>query len=91
MILVALAGAGVSAAQAQDAAGPADSGGLESADEGLAIVTVSARRREEDAQDVPIPIAAIDGKSLESVGQFRLEDLNQRCPAPTRSSRIPGR
>jgi len=81
MILVALAGAGVSAAQAQDAAGPADSGGLETADEGLAIVTVSARRREEDAQDVPIPIAAIDGKSLESVGQFRLEDLNQRLPS----------
>ncbi len=81
IILAALAGAGVSTAQAQDAAGAAASGGLEGAEEGLAIVTVTARRREEDAQDVPIPISAIDGKSLESVGQFRLEDLNQRLPS----------
>ena len=44
-------------------------------------VTVSARRRDEDAQNVPIPIAAITGDALESSGRFRLEDLNQRLPS----------
>jgi iron complex outermembrane receptor protein len=44
-------------------------------------VTVNARRRDEDAQSVPIPIAAIEGGSLESFGQFRLEDLNQKLPS----------
>jgi iron complex outermembrane receptor protein len=44
-------------------------------------VTVSARRREERAQEVPIPIAAISGDSLERIGRFRLEDLNQSLPS----------
>jgi len=47
----------------------------------LETVTVMARRREENAQDVPIPIAALDGDALSSSGQFRLEDLNRRLPS----------
>ena len=57
-----------------DAAADADGGQLES-------VTVSARRREENVQDVPIPIAVLGGDELESTGQFRLEDLNQHLPS----------
>jgi iron complex outermembrane receptor protein len=44
-------------------------------------VTVTARRRTENVQDVPIPIATIGGAALESVGKFRLEDLNQKLPS----------
>lgn len=44
-------------------------------------VTVTARRREEDVQEVPIPIATLGGDVLESSGQFRLEDLNRRLPS----------
>ena len=45
---------------------------------GLSEVVVSARRRAERAQDVPIPIGTVDGSSLEAAGQVRLEDLNTR-------------
>src|SRR5262249_20923851 len=65
--------AGAAASTIGDAAGASEAG-----DDGLATVTVTARRREEDAQKVPIPITAIDGKTLEHFGQFRLEELNQR-------------
>src|SRR5581483_5783064 len=44
-------------------------------------ITVSARRRSENAQSVPIPIAALGGDSLEQAGQFRLESLNQSLPS----------
>jgi iron complex outermembrane receptor protein len=44
-------------------------------------VVVTARRRDEDAQSVPIPIAAISGAALEQSGQYRLEDLNARLPS----------
>ncbi len=50
------------------------SGGIES-------VTVTARRREENVQDVPIPIATLGGDALEGAGKFRLEDLNQKLPS----------
>jgi iron complex outermembrane receptor protein len=47
----------------------------------LEDVVVTARRRVENAQDVPIPITALSGNSLEESGQYRLEDLNQRLPS----------
>jgi iron complex outermembrane recepter protein len=49
--------------------------------DGVSAVVVSARRRTEDAQDVPIPIAAVGGAALEQSGQFRLENLNQNLPS----------
>ncbi|HEY0938912.1 MAG TPA: TonB-dependent receptor [Steroidobacter sp.] len=48
---------------------------------GIESVTVTARRREESAQDVPIPIATLSGAALESNGDFRLEDLNRNLPS----------
>jgi iron complex outermembrane recepter protein len=47
----------------------------------LEEIVVSARRRPENAQDVPIPITALTGSSLEQSGIVRLEDLNQRMPS----------
>lgn len=44
-------------------------------------VIVSARRRDEDAQSVPIPIAALSGGALEQSGLYRLEDLNAQLPS----------
>jgi iron complex outermembrane receptor protein len=44
-------------------------------------IIVTARRREEDAQRVPIPIATISGDSFASRGGLRLEDLNQAFPS----------
>ncbi|HKU14025.1 MAG TPA: TonB-dependent receptor [Steroidobacteraceae bacterium] len=44
-------------------------------------VTVTARRREESAQEVPIPITTLSGAALEDAGEFRLEDLNRRLPS----------
>jgi outer membrane receptor protein involved in Fe transport len=48
---------------------------------GLDEVVVTARRRAEKVQDVPIPITALSGSSLEESGQYRLEDLNERLPS----------
>jgi iron complex outermembrane receptor protein len=47
----------------------------------LEEVIVSARRREENAQNVPVPIAAVNGAALEQSGQYRLEDLNAQLPS----------
>ncbi|HEX4024003.1 MAG TPA: TonB-dependent receptor [Steroidobacteraceae bacterium] len=44
-------------------------------------VVVGARRREENAQNVPVPIAALSGAALEQSGQYRLEDLNAQFPS----------
>ena len=68
---------GVSAADAASA--PDESPDSESSQ--IESVTVSARRIAENAQSVPIPIAVVSGSSLESAGQFRLEELNQRLPS----------
>ena len=54
----------------------------EAADGGeVEMVTVSARRREENAQDVPIPMATLSGEALERLGRFRLEQLNESLPS----------
>jgi iron complex outermembrane receptor protein len=69
------------AANATGAAGDADINRNDDGNLVLEQVIVTARRRNEDAQDVPIPISAIGGAELEGAGQFRLEDLNQRLPS----------
>jgi len=71
----AAAGTATGADTATEAADAGDGRG------GLQEVTVSARRRVENVQDVPIPITALSGYSLEEAGQYRLEDLNERLPS----------
>jgi iron complex outermembrane recepter protein len=70
---------------AQDRARAAESPYLEGQDahepEILQEVVVTARRRPENAQDVPIPITALVGSSLEQMGIVRLENLNQQMPS----------
>lgn len=47
----------------------------------LGEVTVSARRRSENAQDVPIPIAVVSGDDLDAAGRFHIESLNEALPS----------
>ncbi|MBD8151055.1 TonB-dependent receptor [Pseudomonas fluorescens] len=42
--------------------------------------TVTARRREEALQDVPIPISVLYGDQLDEAGLHRLQDIQQRVP-----------
>ena len=59
--------------------GPAQASGT------IEAITVTARRREENVQDVPIPIAVLGGEALEGSGKFRLEELNQKLPEHQRA------
>jgi iron complex outermembrane receptor protein len=70
------------AADTADANSSADANANDSDGRGrLEDIVVTARRRAENVQDVPIPITALSGKSLEEAGQYRLEDLNERLPS----------
>jgi iron complex outermembrane receptor protein len=57
---------------AQDAQPVADAG----ADE----VTVVARRREESAQDVPIPVSVVGGERIDDVGAFNVNRVKELVP-----------
>lgn len=62
------------------AAGPAAAPARASDDVELETVTVSARRREEELQDVPLPITVVDAKLLEETGSFNVARLTQLAP-----------
>lgn len=47
----------------------------------LAPLTVSARRREELAQEVPAPVSVVDGATLEARRIDRIEDIQQLLPS----------
>ncbi|MBK5012807.1 TonB-dependent receptor [Pseudomonas sp. S60] len=47
----------------------------------LKAVTVTARRREESAQDVPATMSVISGQSLENQRVYRIQDLQQLTPS----------
>ena len=80
MLAFALVGAG---AQIWTARAQADEGAENAKAEQTQVetITVTARRRAEDSQDVPIPIATLSGKDWDDSGQVRLEDLNQHLPS----------
>ncbi|TBU82133.1 TonB-dependent receptor [Pseudomonas daroniae] len=50
-------------------------------DAALQKVTVTARRREEDAQDVPTPITTLSGATLELQKVYRVQELQQVLPS----------
>jgi iron complex outermembrane receptor protein len=64
-----------SAAEAADA-----TAGAEAEDAGEAIV-VTARRRAENSQDVPIAISVVDGAAMERSGNFTLNQVQQLVPS----------
>ncbi|MGY4532022.1 iron complex outermembrane receptor protein [Pseudomonas sp. TE3786] len=50
-------------------------------DTALQKVTVTARRREEDAQDVPTPITTLSSTTLETQRIYKVQDLQQVLPS----------
>jgi iron complex outermembrane receptor protein len=44
-------------------------------------VTVTARRVEEEAQDVPIPVSIIDAKTIQSTGAFNVNRIKELIPS----------
>ena len=65
----------VGRAQAADSTGPADAAGNE-----LAEVVVTAEKRDERLQDVPVPVSAISADSLLENNLVRLEDYYSSIP-----------
>ncbi|MDF3933780.1 TonB-dependent receptor [Pseudomonas citronellolis] len=47
----------------------------------LQTVTVTARRREENAQDVPTPITTLNSDTLEKQRIYKIQDLQQALPS----------
>ena len=47
----------------------------------LEQVTVTARRREEQSQDVPTPITTLSGANLETQRIYKIQDLQQALPS----------
>lgn len=50
-------------------------------DEALSEVVVSARRREESAQDLPIPIAVVSGSAVSESGSFNVNRVKELVPS----------
>nr|WP_243853637.1 TonB-dependent receptor [Sphingopyxis panaciterrae] len=48
-----------------------------------AEITVTARRQEENAQDVPVTFSVVSGSSLERTGGYTLPDIQARTPSLT--------
>lgn len=68
---------------AQEAAQDADDGQAAEDGSGVETMIVTARRREENIQDVPVAVTSISGVALESVGAQDLTYLNQVVPNVT--------
>ena len=68
------------AAEASASAPAADAAALD-AEESEAAITVTARRREEDAQDVPIALSVLSGDTLDKTGNFTLGQVQQLVPS----------
>ena len=72
--MAATAASADDAAVSMDAADAADGGELES-------VIVTARRRSEEAQDVPIALTVVGGDTLEAKGAYNIVQLVQLAPS----------
>jgi iron complex outermembrane recepter protein len=82
--IIAFALTAAAAANAQVSAGQsspaADSRQVSAVDDGLPEVLVTAQRREESAQDVPIAVAAFSGDEMTKVGLVSSADLASVIP-----------
>ncbi|MEC3910603.1 TonB-dependent receptor [Sphingobium sp. CR2-8] len=81
LLLASVAGASLLTpdAFAQDAAAPAADQGEQASPRGDVIV-VTARRRQETAQEVPLAISVVRGDSIEATGNFNIVKLQQLAP-----------
>lgn len=68
-------------AYAEDTAAPAAPDTLDAAALDVAEITVTARRREENAQDVPIALSVVDAARLEATGNYTLGQVQQLVPS----------
>ena len=86
LLLAGVAGASLAVpAFAQDAPPPPADTTPEQADQGAEptrgdLIIVTARRRQETAQEVPLAISVIKGDSIESTGNFNIVKLQQLAP-----------
>lgn len=51
--------------------------------EPLDTIVVTARRREEDLQEVPVPVSTVSGKTLNQLNLYDVTDLQQLLPSTT--------
>jgi iron complex outermembrane receptor protein len=81
LLLASVAGASIitPGAFAQDATQPAADGAEQASPRGDVIV-VTARRRQETAQEVPLAISVVRGDSIEATGNFNIVKLQQLAP-----------
>src|SRR5579863_4465003 len=84
-VAVILGGASCTAAAAEPA-----TASTESAGEALAEVTVTAQRRTENMQDVPISIQALTGETLQQLNVKTFDDYIKYLPNVTSASNGPG-
>lgn len=82
-LAIAMFGAGSGPALAQDAAAEEDTGGI-------ADIVVTATRREETANKIPVAIQALGGKQLEQLNVSNFEKLVEYLPSVRTASRGPG-
>ena len=75
--VAALTAVGVGAAQLQASAAAQDDSSTAGA---IEEVTVSARRRVEPAQDVPIPVSVVSGQLITDVGAFNVNRIKELVP-----------
>jgi iron complex outermembrane recepter protein len=65
---------------AADTTAPANSSASEDFS-GLPEVVVTARRREENLQTVPVAVTALSGEAVDSRGSFSIQDLVEQAPS----------
>ena len=78
--IIGAAGCSPAYAEAPAAALASDAASLDVV-ESEAAITVTARRREEDAQDVPIALSVLSADTLDKTGNFTLGQVQQLVPS----------
>ena len=76
----ALAGLAATPAAAQDAADSTEQSETAAANDTSGDILVTARRRSESAQDVPLAIAVVSAEQLDATGAFNVNRLQQLTP-----------
>jgi iron complex outermembrane recepter protein len=87
---VAVAACLLAAARGASAADAADASEAESTSKGLQEITVTANRRVENAQDVPISIQALTGEALQQLSIANFDDAVKYLPNVTLAGGGPG-